>query len=110
MMTTTKTVQCVLIAALFAPPAAFAASAQSKEESRQYSDTAVAARIKAVYAKNEELNGSGIQIRSTKGAVRLGGFAQSQEDADRATALAKGVKGVVTVRNEIQIRTSTVVR
>lgn len=100
-MTTTKFVQCVLLAALSAPLAGYAADRQLKEDSKQFSDAAVSARIKAELAT--ELNASGIQIRSTRGRVTLTGVAQSQDEADRAAALVRGVKGVVTVQNDIKV-------
>jgi hyperosmotically inducible periplasmic protein len=109
-MMNTKLLHCVLLVALGSPIAGLAADRQLSAESKQFSDTAVTARIKTVFAKNEELNGANIQIRSTKGVVRLAGFAQSQEDADRAVALAKGVKGVVRVRNDITVGTSSAAR
>ena len=102
-MTTTKFVQCALLAALFAPLAGHTADRTLKEESRQFSDGAVTARVKAELAKSPELNASGIQVRSTKGRVTLTGVAQSQDEADRAAALVRGVKGVVTVQNNIQV-------
>lgn len=102
-MTTTKFVRCVLLAALSAPLAGYAADRQLKEDSKQFSDAAVSARIKAELAKSPELNASGIQIRSTRGRVTLTGVAQSQDEADRAAALVRGVKGVVTVQNDIKV-------
>ena len=102
-MTTKNFVQRALLAALFAPLAGYTADRVLKEESRQFSDAAVTARIKAELAKNHELDASGIQIRSTNGRVTLTGVAQSQDEADRAAALVRGVKGVVTVQNNIQV-------
>jgi osmotically-inducible protein OsmY len=102
-MTTTKFVQCALLAALFAPLAGYAADRQLKEESKQFSDGAVTARIKAELAKSHELDASGIQVRSARGRVTLTGVAQSQDAADRAAALVRGVKGVVTVQNDIKV-------
>ena len=102
-MTTTKYVQCALLAALFAPLAGYSADRVLKEESRQFSDGAVTARIKAELGKSQELDASGIKIRSTKGRVTLTGVAQSQEEADRAAQLVRGVKGVVTVQNNIEV-------
>ena len=102
-MTTKKFVQCALLAALFAPLAGYTADRVLKEESRQFSDGAVTATIKAELVKNHELDASGIQVRSTNGRVTLTGVAPSQDEADRAAALAKGVRGVVTVQNNIQV-------
>jgi hyperosmotically inducible periplasmic protein len=102
-MTTTKFVRCALLAALCVPLAGYAADRRLKEEARQYSDSAVTARIKAELAKDQEIHATGIQARSTKGRVRLTGLVPTQEEAERAELIAKSVKGVVTVQNDIQV-------
>jgi osmotically-inducible protein OsmY len=42
-----------------------------------------------------------------KGMVQLSGFAKSWAERDRAEALARSVKGVTGVRNDIIVRVPT---
>ena len=103
MCMTTRFARYVMVALLSGPLVGYAADSQLKEESKQFSDAAVTARVKAELARSQDLNVSNIQVSSTKGAVILGGTAKTQDEAERAAALVKGVKGVVTVQNDIKV-------
>ena len=100
---TTRFARYVMVALLSGPLVGYAADSQLKEESKEFSDAAVTARVKAELARSQDLNVSNIQVSSTKGAVILGGTAKTQDEAERAAALVKGVKGVVTVQNDIKV-------
>jgi len=100
----TKTfLRCFLLAALCVPLAGYAAERRPNAESREFSDSAVMARIKSGIAKEDQANAANIHVRSIKGRVRLSGIVPTQEEADRAEAIAKRAKGVVTVQNDIQV-------
>lgn len=96
-------VKGVLIAALCVPVVGHAADAQLKAEASKFGDAAILSGIKDAYARERELSGANISVNSTKGAVRLTGSVNSQDEADRAEALALGVKGVVAVQNQLQV-------
>ena len=46
-----------------------------------------------------------IHVDTEKGVVKLTGTAKSKEEADKAESIAKSVKGVVSVKNEIKVDT-----
>jgi osmotically-inducible protein OsmY len=96
-------IKAVLLAVLCAPVAGYAADAQLKAAAKQFGDSAILSGIKEAYAKDPQLSSANIRVSSTKGAVRLTGVAADQEVADRAEALAHGVKGVVSVQNDLQV-------
>jgi osmotically-inducible protein OsmY len=96
-------VKGVLIAVLCAPVAGYAADAQLKAAAQAFGDSAILSGIKEAYAKDPQLSSANIRVSSTKGAVTLTGVATDQELADRAEALAHGVKGVVSVQNDLQV-------
>jgi hyperosmotically inducible periplasmic protein len=98
-----KLVKGVLLAMLCGPVAGYAADAQLKAQAMAFGDSAILSGIKAAYAKDPDLSSADIRVNSTKGAVRLTGAAPDQNIADRAEALANGVKGVVSVQNDIQV-------
>jgi hyperosmotically inducible protein len=45
-----------------------------------------------------------IKVETYKGEVQLSGFVSSQEEADRAVELARGVKGVTSVKNNMILK------
>jgi osmotically-inducible protein OsmY len=104
-MPTMTFLRYVLLALLCVPLASYAADRRAKPnaESREYSDAAVQARIKAELRKEDQANAANIHVRSVKGRVRLSGIVPTQEEAERAEGIAKAAKGVVTVRNDIQV-------
>ena len=104
-MPTTTFLRYIVLALLCVPLAGYAADRRAKAsaESREYSDAAVQARIKAELRKEDHANAANIHVRSIKGRVRLSGIVPTQEQADRAEDIAKASKGVVTVKNDIQV-------
>jgi len=45
-----------------------------------------------------------VQVETFKGTVQLSGFVDSRESAQRAVEIARGVKGVQSVKNDTVIR------
>lgn len=66
-------------------------------------DATITARVSAEFAKDPDLSAIRIDVDTQAGAVRLTGPAPSQAAKDRATALAQGVDGVVSVNNELAV-------
>jgi osmotically-inducible protein OsmY len=60
-------------------------------------------RLEAVYALNRHLNPFSIDTEVDQGVVLLTGTVESDIDKDLAVELAKGVDGVVEVRDDLQI-------
>jgi small-conductance mechanosensitive channel len=63
-------------------------------------DRAIAERLGEIYHAVEELDGVGVDVRS--GVVRLDGEVLSDGAAERAVRIARQLRGVVEVVNEIQ--------
>ena len=67
-------------------------------------DTLITTKIKAKMAKDRDVSALHIKVNTdNKGMVTLSGTAKSQEEADKAVSIARGVEGVVSVENNIQI-------
>jgi hypothetical protein len=66
-------------------------------------DADIQQEVMQLIAQNEELAGAGIQAVASEGTVTLTGTAPSSELRDEAADLADDVRGVKSVRNEIQI-------
>jgi len=67
-------------------------------------DTTITTQIKSRFYENKEVAGTSIRVETLKGTVILSGFAKSANERATAETIARDVKGVTSVRNEIAVR------
>ena len=81
------------------------AVAREQQTVGQYvDDTTITSQVKAKFADDGAVAATAIGVETMKGLVQLSGFAKSWAERDRAEALARSVKGVTCVRNDIIVR------
>jgi len=82
------------------------ATSTSKTESPgEYVDDAViTAKVKSAILEEPTLKSAEINVETFKGIVQLSGFVRSRADINRAAELAKGVKGVKSVKNDMILK------
>lgn len=105
-MNTKLTTSAVLIGALLLPVAAYTADSDTDRSSPKafVKDSIITTKIKAEMAKDKQVSALRIKVDTdNNGVVTLSGKAKSQEEADKAVSIARGVKGVASVENNIQI-------
>jgi osmotically-inducible protein OsmY len=91
--------------ALFMVSLVGCASAPGKEGTGEYVDDAViTTKVKAAIFNEPNLKSAEVNVETYKGVVQLSGFVSSATSAARATELARGVKGVVSVRNDLRLK------
>lgn len=66
-------------------------------------DASITAAVKAALAKDADLNSLQLNVDTVKGAVLLKGAAPNTAARDRATSIAKAVKGVTSVNNQLTV-------
>ena len=67
-------------------------------------DAAITASISAEFAKDADLSAIRIDIDTSNGNVTLNGPAPTEAARDKASALAKKIKGVVSVSNKLTVK------
>ena len=67
-------------------------------------DVGITTLIKSRFVENKQVDAASIKVETLKGTVMLSGFAKSTNERATAEEIARGVKGVVAVRNGIAIR------
>ncbi|MDZ4076740.1 MAG: BON domain-containing protein [Hylemonella sp.] len=67
-------------------------------------DTAITSSVKARFVDNKEVSAASISVETLNGTVLLSGFAKSATEKSTAETIARNVKGVKSVRNEIVVR------
>jgi hypothetical protein len=81
------------------------ASTNSTEGMGEYvDDSLITTKVKAAVLNEPTLKSAEINVETFKGRVQLSGFVNSQGDIERAVALARGVKGVSAVTNDMRLK------
>jgi len=82
-------------------------SSPTKEGTGEYvDDAAVTAKIKAEILQAPSLKSSEINVETFKGVVQLSGFVGSQDEINTAAEVARKVKGVSEVHNDVKIKSA----
>ncbi len=81
------------------------ASTPTRESSGEYlDDSAITARVKAAIFDDSSLKVLQINVETFKGEVQLSGFVDSAQNVRKAGEIARGVKGVVSVKNDLIVK------
>lgn len=81
------------------------ASTSKSEGTGEYVDDAVlTTKVKAAIFNEPGLKSTEINVETYKGAVQLSGFVNSQADINKAVEVARSVKGVVSVKNNMKLK------
>jgi osmotically-inducible protein OsmY len=99
-----KTIRFVGYFVLLVLMATFAACAStSKQEStgEYIDDSVITTKVKSLLAADNFLKSFQISVETYKGTVQLSGFVGSEKAVDKAGEIARGVKGVKSVKNDL---------
>jgi hyperosmotically inducible periplasmic protein len=93
----------LLVCVLALPMVGF--SADGDTLGTKVEDSVITTKIKAAYAKDKVVSATDISVETDKdGLVTLSGNAKSKDEADKAVKIAKKVKGVKEVKNDIVVQ------
>jgi hypothetical protein len=94
-----------VFAAILLLSAVGCAPTPTREGTGEYvDDTVITTKVKAAILNEPGLKSAEINVETFKGTVQLSGFVKEQSDALRAGELARGVKGVQAVKNDIRMK------
>jgi osmotically-inducible protein OsmY len=81
------------------------ASTSKQEGTGEYvDDVMITSKVKAAILGESTLKSAEINVETFKGVVQLSGFVSSQAAASKAVELARAVKGVTSVKNDMRIK------
>jgi hyperosmotically inducible protein len=100
-----KLTASILVTGLFLlPVTGYTADAEKSTATEYVKDSVITTKIKAELAAEKMSSLVKINVDTDKhGMVLLSGSAANQSAVDKAVSIAKGVKGVTSVKNEIKI-------
>ena len=67
-------------------------------------DSVITTKVKSLLAEDDFLKSFQISVESYKGIVQLSGFVNSQQAVDKAGQIARSVKGVQSVKNNLIVK------
>jgi len=67
-------------------------------------DSYITTKVKSLLAEDDFLKSFKISVKTLKGDVQLSGTVDSQKAVDKAGEIAKGVKGVKSVKNNLTVK------
>lgn len=100
-----NTTWATLAASLVLLAASGCAVSRGQESMGSYvDDVGVTTLVKARFFEDKDVAGTAISVETLNGTVMLSGFAKSALERNKAETIARGVRGVTSVKNEIAVR------
>lgn len=67
-------------------------------------DATITTAVKSKFIENKTVDAAAIKVETLNGEVMLSGFAKNGDERNTAESLARGIKGVKSVKNGIVVR------
>ncbi|ATG90138.1 BON domain-containing protein [Methylomonas koyamae] len=81
------------------------ASTSKHEGTGEYvDDSVITTKVKAMLFDEPNLRSGQINVETFKGVVQLSGFVSNRADINRAVEIARSVKGVESVKNDMRLK------
>jgi len=97
-------VHCLLSIMLVATFVSCASTRTQSSPGEYIDDSVITTKVKSMLASDDFLKSFEISVETFKGTVQLSGFVNSQQAIDKATEIAKSVKGVESVKNDLIVK------
>ncbi len=99
-----KSISAVFLALTLATVLGCAPTPTREGTGEYIDDTVITTKVKAAIFNDPTLKATEINVETFKGTVQLSGFVKSQADISRASEVARSVKGVQSVKNDIRLK------
>lgn len=99
-----KILSAAFLAVSLASVVGCASTAHQQGTGEYIDDAVITTKVKAAIFDDPVTKVLEIKVKTFKGEVQLSGFVSSQTAANRAIELARGVTGVTSVKNDMQLK------
>ena len=97
-------IHCIVLLMLIATFAACASTPKQESTGEYVDDSVITTKVKSLLAADDFLKSFQISVETFKGTVQLSGFVGSQKAVDKASEIARSVKGVTSVKNDLIVK------
>ncbi len=99
-----KYISAVFLAATLVSVVGCASTSTHEGTGEYIDDSVITTKVKAAIFNEPTLKTAEINVETFKGMVQLSGFVSSSAAADKAVELARSVKGVTSVKNDMRLK------
>ena len=96
--------RCFILLMLITGFVACASTSKQEGAGEYVDDSVITTKVKSQLAGDDFLKSFEITVETYKGIVQLSGFVDSQNAVDRAGEIARGVNGVKSVKNNLNVK------
>jgi osmotically-inducible protein OsmY len=97
-------IRCFVLLMLIATFVACASTPKQASTGEYLDDSVITTKVKSLLAADDFLKSFQIGVKTYKGTVQLNGFVNSQKAVDKAGQIARSVKGVTSVKNDLIVK------
>jgi hyperosmotically inducible protein len=97
-------IRCFTVMLLIATFWACGSTPKQTSPGEYVDDSVITTKVKSLLAADDFLKSFQISVETYKGTVQLSGFVDSQAAVDKASEIARSVKGVTSVKNDLIIK------
>jgi osmotically-inducible protein OsmY len=94
----------VLVGVLILGLAGCASSGTGQKTGAYVDDSWITTKVKSEMVANHDVKAHNINVDTTKGVVTLTGTAETWQESNKAAEIARGIKGVTGVENDIRVQ------
>lgn len=103
-MKLTNKLAAFIFAMVLATLVGCAGTSRSEGTGEYIDDTVITTKVKAAIFNDPSLKSAEINVETFKGVVQLSGFVNSRADMNQAVTVARSVKGVTSVKNDMRLK------
>jgi len=97
-------IRCFVLLMLIATLVACASTSKQEGAGEYVDDSVITTKVKSLLVADDFLKSFEISVETYKGIVQLSGFVDSQKAVDKAGEIASGVKGVKSLKNNLNVK------
>jgi osmotically-inducible protein OsmY len=104
MKKTNRFIGCFVLVMLMVAFVACASTSKQESTGEYVDDSVITTKVKSLLAADDFLKSFQVSVETYKGTVQLSGFVGSQKAVDKAGEIARSVKGVKSVKNNLILK------
>ena len=97
-------IHCLVLLMLIVTFVACESTSKQESAGEYVDDSVITTKVKSLLAADDLLKSFQISVETNKGTVQLSGFVASQQAVDKAGEIARSVKGVTSVKNDLIVK------
>lgn len=99
-----KYISTIILAVMLATVLGCASTSKQESTGEYLDDSVITTKVKAAMFNEPSLKSAEINVETFKGQVQLSGFVSTEADIKKAAEVARSVKGVTSVKNDMRVK------